>query len=211
MDKTENPELENLDNNQDDHLDESFTIKEVANFIDETPNVVRNWFKELRDYIPHEKNSSGYNVYRKDGIERFKEIKALHRQQGWSMRQIGHYFATGGESFKPEPEKSAGELLAEEIRGLREEISALRQENKEIKEHLANQEKFNLSLMERLQQAERGTIERDRLLMESLNETREAKKLMAATNERLDKNLDDKPDNGSPEQKKGFFARLFGM
>ena len=116
LDKSENPALEN----QNENLDKGFTVKEVANFLEETPNVIRNWFKDLREYIPHEKNSNGYNVYKREGIERFKEIQALHRCQNWSMKQIEHYFATGGESFKPEPEKTAGEMLAEEIRKLRE-------------------------------------------------------------------------------------------
>ena len=41
------------------------------------------------------------------------------------MKQIEHYFATGGESFKPEPEKKAGELIAEELKAIREEMTAL--------------------------------------------------------------------------------------
>jgi DNA-binding transcriptional MerR regulator len=202
LNKSENPGSEN----QGENPDKGFTVKEVASFIDETPNVIRNWFKELRQYIPHEKNSNGYNVYKREGIERFKEIQALHREQNWSMKQIEHYFATGGESFKPEPEKTAGEMLAEEIRALREELADLREENKEIKEYLVNQEQFNKSLMERLHQAERGTLERDKLLMQSLKETMESKKQIAAANENQDINQDTNPD----KQKKGFFARFFG-
>ncbi|MET3322373.1 UNVERIFIED_ORG: transposase-like protein [Peribacillus simplex] len=52
MNKSENPG----DEKQDENLDKGFTVKEVASFIDETPNVIRNWFKELRQYIPHEKS-----------------------------------------------------------------------------------------------------------------------------------------------------------
>lgn len=202
LNKSENPGSENPDKK----LDKGFTVKEVASFIDETPAVIRNWFKELRQYIPHEKNDNDWNIYKREGIERFKEIQALHREQNWSMKQIEHYFATGGESFKPEPEKAAGEMLAEEIRALREELADLREENKEIKEYLVNQEQFNKSLMERLHQAERGTLERDKLLMQSLKETMESKKQIAAANENQDINPDPNPD----KQKKGFFARFFG-
>lgn len=201
LDKSENPALEN----QNENLDKGFTVKEVANFLGETPNVIRNWFKDLREYIPHEKNSNGYNVYKREGIERFKEIQALHRSQNWSMKQIEHYFATGGESFKPEPEKTAGEMLAEEIRKLREEIQALRLDNQDIKQELEQQRGFNQALIEQLHQYERGSLERHNKLTESLKETMEARKMIAAANEQGE-NQNPNLDN----QKKGFFARLFG-
>lgn len=201
MNKSENPSEEN----HNDNLDKGFTVKEVASFIDETPNVIRNWFKELRQYIPHEKNENGYNVYKQEGIERFKEIKALHREQNWSMRQIEHYFATGGASFKPEPEKTAGEMLAEEIRLLREEIQAVRMDNQEIKDQLEQQKGFNQALIKQLQQYERGSLERHNKLTESLKESMEQRKLIAATVETLDKenNPDKKPS------RKGLFRFLF--
>lgn len=62
LNKIENPG----EGKQDENLDKNFTVKEVANFLEETPNVIRNWFKEFRNYTPHEKNSNGYNVYKKD-------------------------------------------------------------------------------------------------------------------------------------------------
>jgi DNA-binding transcriptional MerR regulator len=188
---------ENLsDKKQDENLDKGFTVKEVASFIDETPNVIRNWFKELRQYIPHEKNSNGYNVYKREGVERFKEIQALHRSQNWSMKQIEHYFATGGESFKPEPEKTTGEMLAKELRSLREELAALREENQEIKEQLNKQEGFSRFLVEQLQQLDRGSMERHNQLTQSLKESLVAQKQIAAVKEE--------------QPKKGVFAKLFG-
>lgn len=198
MDKSDYPGTEN----------QGFTVKEVASFLDETPNVIRNWFKELREYIPHEKNSNGYNIYKREGVDRFKEIKALHRDQNWSMKQIEHYFATGGESFKPEPEKTVGEILADEIKLLRAELSALREENQALRE---NQEDFNKALIEQLQnfrmetaeqlqQLDRGSVERDKQLMQSLRETLQTNKLLAAAKEEENQNT----------QKKGFFARLLG-
>ncbi|MFU2018916.1 MerR family transcriptional regulator [Peribacillus butanolivorans] len=190
--------------NHNENLDKGFTVKEVASFIDETPNVIRNWFKELRQYIPHEKSDkgNGYNIYKREGIERFKEIQALHREQNWSMKQIEHYFATGGESFKPEPEKKAGEMIAEELKAMREELAALRGENQEIKIHLENQENFNKALVEQLQKFERGSVDRDDQLTKAIKEAKEQKKLIAAANENQDINPD--------KQQKGFFSRLFG-
>ena len=176
MNKSENQG----DIKHDINLDKGFSVKEVASFIDETPNIIRNWFKELRQYIPHVKNSNGYNIYKREGIERFKEIQALHREQNWSMKQIEHYFATGGESFKPEPEKKAGEMIAEEIKTMREELVLLRKENQDIKIHLENQENFNKALVEQLQKFERGSIERDDQLTKAIKEAKEQKKLIAA-------------------------------
>jgi DNA-binding transcriptional MerR regulator len=202
LSKSENPGKENINKNPD----KGFTVKEVASFIDETPNVIRNWFKELRQYIPHEKNANGYNVYKQEGIQRFKEIKTLHREQNWSIRQIEHYFATDGESFKPEPEKTAGEMLAEEIRSLREEIQALKTDNEEIKEQLEQQKGFNQALMEQLQQHERGSLERHKRLTESLKKSMEQRKEIAAAAENPNNqtNLDKKP------KRKGLFRFLLG-
>ena len=88
------------------------TIKEVSNIIDETPHIIRNWLKELKDYIPVHKNEAGYNVFDDEALERIKLIKQLHRDQNYSIKQIQHYFATGGESYKPTPSKGTDELRA---------------------------------------------------------------------------------------------------
>ena len=91
------------------------------------------------------------------------------------MKQIEHYFATDGESFKPEPEKKAGEMIAEDLKTIREELSALREENQEIKIHLKNQEDFNKALVEQLQKFERGSVERDDQLTKLLKKPRNRK------------------------------------
>lgn len=205
MSKKENPASENQNNN----LDKGFTVREVATYLDETPNVIRNWFKELRNYIPHQKNSTGYNIYKQEGIERFKEIQSLHREQNWSMKQIEHYFATGGESFRPEPEKTSGVILAEELRALREEITALREDNKAIKEQLDNQdrrmdnqENFHKTLIDRIEQTNK---ERDKQL-ETMRQLAAPVAESAATN--LD-NQDNEQDKNQNKNQKGFWSRLF--
>ena len=47
----------------------SLTVKEVATIIEETPNIIRNWMKELKSYIPLQKNESGYNVFNQEALE----------------------------------------------------------------------------------------------------------------------------------------------
>lgn len=170
------------------NLDKGFTIKEVANFINETPNIVRNWFKELRNYIPHEKDSNGYNLFFKEGIERFQEIKTLHRDQKYSMKQIEHYFFTGGETFKVEPPKDSGELIAEQLKTMQQEIT-------DLKEHIKKQEQFNKALVDQLQKMDRNSLERHNQLTQSLKESLESQKMIAASEEE------------KKEKKKGFFSR----
>lgn len=165
------------------------TVKEVALYLDESPNIVRNWMKELRVHIPLEKNESGYNVFNEKALEVMKIIKQLHREQNYSIRQIEHYFATGGESIKPVPSKEVGEILAEELKALKNEVSRLR-------EYSEKQENFNKLLIEQLQKQQdyidNKLEKRDQQLLETIREVQESKALTAST------------------ESKGFFARLFG-
>lgn len=165
------------------------TVKEVALYIDESPNVVRNWMKELRVYIPLEKNESGYNVFNEKALETMKVIKQLHRSQNYSIRQIEHYFATGGESIKPVPSKEVGEILAEELKELRNEVSRLR-------EYSEKQEEFNKLLIEQLQKQQEyidNKLEkRDQQLLETIREVQETKSLTASN------------------KQKSFWGRFFG-
>ncbi|MCX2829668.1 DUF3967 domain-containing protein [Bacillus pseudomycoides] len=166
----------------------AMTVKEVALCVDESPNVIRNWMKELRTYIPLEKNESGYNVFNKKALEQMKIVKQLHREQNYSIKQIEHYFATGGESIKPVPSKEVGEILAEELKALKNEVSRLR-------EYSEKQEEFNKLLIEQLQKQQdyidNKLENRDQKLLETIREVQETKLLTAST------------------EQKGFFARLF--
>lgn len=191
MSKNEYQGVENQVENVGERL---LTIKEVANILDETPNVIRNWMKELKPYIPLQKNESGYNVFDHEALEQMKLIKQLHREQNYSIKQVEHYFATGGESYKPTPTKGTDEILAEEMRLMREEIQSLR-------EHSEKQEKFNQALIQRLdeqqQYIDKKLEMRDLLLVESLKETMDNKqKEVAAANEQVQK------------QKKGFKQKI---
>ncbi|WP_028402418.1 DUF3967 domain-containing protein [Ectobacillus panaciterrae] len=183
MDKSDNQDIENLDNNL-------LTIKEIAAIIEETPNVVRNWIKELKQHIPLQKNDAGYNVFDEKALERMKLIKQLHREQNYSIKQIEHYFATDGVSFKPTPNKDTGALLADELRGLHDEIKMLR-------DYVQRQEEFNKALITKLQEQQtyldKKLDKRDQDLMQLIRDTQETKKLIAAA-----------------EQKQSWFSKLFG-
>jgi len=173
MDKSDNQSTESLSNNLDKRL---LTVKEVANIIDETPHIVRNWLKVLKDYIPLQKDENGYNMFDDAALELIKLIKQLHRDQNYSIKQIEHYFVTGGESYKPVPTKGTDELLAEELRKMREEIQVLR-------EYSEKQEKFNKVLIEKLMKQDeyiQTSLERrDQLLIEKMRSSLEEQKKLA--------------------------------
>ncbi|MFK4311050.1 DNA-binding transcriptional MerR regulator [Bacillus sp. RC242] len=185
----------------------AMTVKEVALCLDESPNVIRNWMKELKTYIPLEKNESGYNIFDEKALEQMKMVKQLHREQNYSIKQIEHYFATGGESIKPVPSKEAGEILAEELKSLKndvskpgeilaEELKSLKNDVSKLREYSEKQEEFNKLLIEQLQKQQdyidNKLEKRDQKLLETIREVQETKSLTAST------------------ESKGFFARLFG-
>src|SRR4051812_15205261 len=78
-------------------------------------------------------------------------------------------------------------------------IETLLQEVQALKERLDKQEQFNEALINQLQKMDRSSLERHNHLTQSLKETMEERKLIAATMEEEEK-----------AKKKGFFARLFG-
>ncbi|WP_273122703.1 MerR family transcriptional regulator [Bacillus weihaiensis] len=184
------------DNNQvDEKKDErELTIKDIAEIIDENPHTIRNWIKELEGYIPFERKRNGYRVFKNDGLERFKLIKHLNRDQEYTLKEIALYLDTGGEAFKVIPEPSADSMLAEEMRKMRERIDDLEKRDRErddilkaIAEQLSKQNAY----------IEHTLKERDENLTSAMREMLEGKKLIAATEQK------------EPE-KKGWFQRLLG-
>jgi DNA-binding transcriptional MerR regulator len=201
MDIFENHGDKKLDKDQGSDVDNEleFTIKEAANIIGETPNVVRNWMKELRDYIPHKKDASnGYTKFDKAGMERLKEIRSLHREQNWSIKQIENYFATGGESFKPEPKKATGEVIADELKELKEEIKLLR-------EHNEQQKQFNMALIKKLDEVSNRNEEHYKRFDETARSLLETKKMLAVADDVSKNHSKDLGKSGL----KGFLSRLF--
>lgn len=71
-----------------ENMDEKLSLKEVSALLKESPNVIRNWLKDFRPYIPIEKADNGYNAFGSEAIAVFQRIKQLARSQGFSKRQI---------------------------------------------------------------------------------------------------------------------------
>lgn len=169
------------DKNQDNNnLNHELTVKQVANIIEETPNVVRNWIKELKMYIPIKKNASGYNVFDQEALEVMKEIKRMHRERNYSIKQIEHYFATGGKGYTPIPEKSVEDEFNETLQDIQNRLNTLQEDNKQ-------QLEFNQALLKKLDDQqkyiENRLEERDELLLRGIRGLQETKSLEAAAEE----------------------------
>jgi DNA-binding transcriptional MerR regulator len=139
-------------------------IKEVAALLGETTDVIRNWLKELGDLIPHQKNgSSGYKLFDVKGVETFRVVQQLSRNQGYTIRQIQHYMATGGKEFAP----------------MSDLPDAVKLELTEIRQLLEQQQQFNLALIGRLDQQQQyiedSITKRDQQLMTTIRAIQETK------------------------------------
>ncbi|MDT3418206.1 DNA-binding transcriptional MerR regulator [Brevibacillus aydinogluensis] len=162
MIKTENQSKEKADNNIGGDL---LTIKQAADRIKEPVHIVRNWLRDLRPYVPVEKGENGYNLFGEPGLKALLTIQDLHRNRGYSIKQIEHFFATGGKEFIPLPEPAAEEMLAKELQMLRSMIQ-------EMQDRFERQEQFNMALTQKLDEQtayiDRAINNRDKELMQGL-------------------------------------------
>lgn len=161
------------------------TVKEAAEAIGETATTVRNWMRELKPYIPLKKAENGYNLFDEEAIEVIKQIKQLHREQGYSINQVKIYFDTGGEVFKP---VNTEEKMQKDIAELQEQMRKQQEFNEVLVEQLKRQQTY---IDEKLN-------ERDRKLMDHMREQQEMQKQLAIAVEEKEKS-----------KRKGFFRRLF--
>lgn len=143
--------------------EKTLKVKDVANLLQENPGVIRNWMRELKPYIPLIKDDNGYNLFTEEAIAVMKQIKEMHRDRNYSIKQIEHYFSTGGKNYIVVPDKTTEEVLAERLN--------------DIEVRLENQEKFNETLLNRLIEQEKQfnsrLEERDKHI-EQLQESKEA-------------------------------------
>lgn len=190
MSKDDNQSNEQPTETQENEKEQvKLTVKEAADAIGETATTVRNWMRELKPYIPLKKAENGYNLFDEEALESIRQIKQLHREQGYSINQVKTYFDTGGEVFKP--------INTEE---------KLQKDIEELKEQMKKQLEFNKVLVERLEQQQtyidEKLNERDRKLLEHIREQQEMKQQLAIAVEEKEKEKE-KP------KRVGIFRRLF--
>ncbi|WP_375143435.1 MerR family transcriptional regulator [Domibacillus sp. A3M-37] len=103
MTQTKGQGAGNLSENLSENLEDMrLTVKEAANYVNESPGVVRNWLRELKSYIPTMQGDNGYHYFDQRALERLMLIRQLNRDQHYSIKQIEYYFATGEIPVKPE-------------------------------------------------------------------------------------------------------------
>lgn len=134
------------------------TVSQVAQEIGEPVYTVRNWLKEFRPYIPVEKSPGGYNLFNQEAINVINRIKKMYREQNLSTRQI-EAILSGAD--KPTVPDDPVQTWAD------------------VRELLEEQRKFNVALLERLdqqrQQFEDFVRRRDEQLIMVLRELREGR------------------------------------
>lgn len=131
-------------------------VNEVSSELEETPNIIRNWLREFKAYIPVEKADNGYNLFTPAAVDVLRTIQKLHREQGYSTRQIEHYLATGGEI--------AVAVATDPVRP--GEVDELKSMIQQLMQQQQRQEGFNQELLNRMDQ-------RDQMLTEYMAERRQ--------------------------------------
>ena len=83
-----------------------FKIGEVARLLDEPPHVIRYWESEFPAIKPKRAGTSQQRLYRRKDVELFLSIKAMLRDQGFTLagarKMLGQEDQTAGENGKSE-------------------------------------------------------------------------------------------------------------
>lgn len=163
--------------NQSEKIDNvKLTVKEVADYINESPHVIRNWLRELKAHIPTEQGENGYNYFDEEAINTLLLIQQLSRKQNYTLKQIERYFATDGESFKPEKPLEATDEILTYLEFIKDKLDSQ-------EEQLEAQKEFNKALVIKLEQQQEyisnSLIERDRKLLLAMRESQQAKETVA--------------------------------
>lgn len=194
--ENQNQSEEKVSENLDDL---SLTVKEAAKHIGESPHVIRNWMRELKNHIPTSKGENGYHQFGKEAIEQLLIIQQLTREHGYSLRQVEHYLATGGEFKKPEPVTNASEDIMNKLDAITQKLEEQQEFNKILVQKLNEQQQSNDRYKEYIEQS---LNQRDQRLLETLEESRAARQEAAAANEER--------TNEQEKKKDSWWSRLFG-
>lgn len=181
MSENENQGSDNMHENQSDL---SLTVKEAAQHVEESPHVIRNWMRELKNHIQTQKGENNYHYFNQEAIERLLLIKKLIREQGYSLKQVNYFLSTGEDPLIPEEIPEQNKVL---------------DDLQEIKEKLKKQEQFNQALLKKLEEQNQyindSINRRDKQLLNAMNEMRQARQAQL--------------EASAASEEKSFWARLF--
>src|SRR5699024_2633317 len=179
MNESKNQGSHNLNEHLSDLL---LTVKEVAQHIDESPHVIRNWLRELKNHIDTQKGENNYHYFNSETIKRLLLIKTLTRDQGYSLKQVDFFLTTGEDPLLPEAKPDQQNEILQELQN--------------IKDNFKKQEQFNQVLLKKLEERDQyinnSINKRDKQITEAFREIQQGRIEAVAT-----------------EEKKGFWTRLF--
>ncbi|BFH18372.1 helix-turn-helix domain-containing protein [Paenibacillus melissococcoides] len=155
-------------------------MNEAAMEIGESPHVVREWHKKLRNYIPTKKGDNGYNYFDEEALDVLRFIQRLIRDQNYSLRQVEHALASGNieNIAEPDPVAATVEVVTSEPNEATEQMAAAAQvfqgvmhEMERMRAEMEELKKVNQAMHER-------NIQTNLRISEVLREVLETKQLM---------------------------------
>lgn len=130
------------------------SVKEAAEYIEESPGVVRNWLRELKTQIPTIVGKHGYRYFDQSGLEVLKKVQQLRRDENLSLAEIADKLSPAKELQSLPPTLSANSDTAERIL----------QDLNTIKEQLELQVNFNQVLVQQLKKQQEHIDEQQQFI-----------------------------------------------
>lgn len=130
------------------------SVKEAAEYIEESPGVVRNWLRELKTQIPTIVGKHGYRYFDQSGLEVLKKVQQLRRDENLSLAEIAEKLSPAKELQSLPPTLSANSDTAERIL----------QDLNTIKEQLELQVNFNQVLVQQLKKQQEHIDEQQQFI-----------------------------------------------
>ncbi|WP_338782454.1 DUF3967 domain-containing protein [Metabacillus sp. FJAT-52054] len=192
-----------------EQFEKAFTPKEISLTLDVGDSTLRKWCIALEkagyQFMRSEKNNRLFVEGDVTVLRHLKDLVQNHSMQ-ISNASIVIVDRFGKGAFLPR----TGIVPAENIEEQRDSDRSNNQLISVLMEHIEQQKEFNQALVKRLDEQqtyiEDSLKKRDEMLMKSIRESQETKKLIAATNEKMDK----KEEEQAKEEPKSIWQRLFG-
>ncbi|MED1205877.1 hypothetical protein [Heyndrickxia acidicola] len=173
-----------------------YSTKDIGNILDIADSTVRKYCQLLeKSGYQFTRSENGYRLFFERDLRALSEFKNLSKD-GIQVDEIAKKIVSASGTGDPQSPKT--KVSDDMLLNLMETVQTLQKQNETLLEHSEIQARFNEELVKRLDQQQKyidnKLSERDKLLTDSLKESMETRKLIAAAKE---------------EKKSGFFARLF--
>ena len=174
--------------------DKLLTVKEAAEYIKESPGVVRNWLRELKALIPVVIGENGYRYFNNDSLHTLTQVKEMRNIKQMSLKQIEDELTSPIIPFNP--------INADATEKILHDLTT-------IKEELELQKNFNQVLVQQLKkQQDHIEIQNQQIIQQKKHiVTLENRSTQANLEVELEQSARKSVDNS--KQKKNHFFRVF--